>query len=295
MNYVIIIVGVKMKLRMKKRKNKWINIVVILIMVICFSTLCISLYNILKWKIDSNDTKKLLEEIYGVVNITIVNDSADVEIIEQDDSVDNSNPYWDYIEMNLIDVDFEELKLINEQTKGWIQVNDTNVNYPFVQASDNDYYLNHSFNKSLNTAGWVFLDYRNNIDTMDKNTILYAHGRYDNTMFGTLRNILTNGWLDDTDNYVIKLSTEKENTLWQVFSIYRIPTTNDYLQINFDDGNEFMTFSQMLIDRSDYNFNTMVSANDKILTLSTCYDDYDKMVIHAKLIKKEDGEKKTLN
>ena len=49
------------------------------------------------------------------------------------------------------------------------------INYPFVQTSDNDYYLNHSFNKKYNDAGWVFMDYRNNASNFDKNTILYAH------------------------------------------------------------------------------------------------------------------------
>ena len=94
--------------------------------------------------------------------------------------------------MNLINVDFQELKSTNNQTVGWIQVNGTNINYPFVQANDNKYYLTHSFDKSHNTSGWVFLDYRNNIQTLDKNTILYAHGRIDKTMFGTLKNILNN-------------------------------------------------------------------------------------------------------
>jgi len=271
----------------KKRKLKWMNIIAILLIFICIIILIISIYKIFNWKVDSDNTKKQIEKIQDVANITVVIDNDDVKIIEQDEVIPDSNPYWDYINMNLINVDFDELKLINEQTKGWIQVNNTNVNYPFVQASDNNFYLTHSFNKSWNDAGWVFLDYRNNVDSLDRNTIIYAHGRYDNTMFGTLRNILTNGWLDDMDNYVIKLSTEKENTLWQVFSVYRIPTTNDYLQIDFYNDKEFIDFASMLLGRSNYDFNTMINGSDKILTLSTCYDDYDKMVMHAKLIKRE--------
>lgn len=49
-------------------------------------------------------------------------------------------------------------------------------------------------------------------------------------MFGSLKNILKNGWLNNTNNYIVKLSTETENTLWQVFSVYHIPTTNDYIK-----------------------------------------------------------------
>ena len=162
-----------------------------------------------------------------------------------------------------------------------------NINYPFVQTTDNNYYLTHSFNKSYNSAGWVFLDYRNNLQTLNKNTIIYAHGRTDKTMFGTLKNILTNDWINNTDNYVIKLSTEYENTLWQVFSAYHIPTTNDYLKINFNNNESFIEFTNMLINRSQFDFNTTINENDHILTLSTCYNSSEKMVIHAKLIKKE--------
>ena len=184
-------------------------------------------------------------------------------------------------------VDFEELQKINPDVYAWIQIPGTNINYPFVQANDNKYYLTHSFDKSHNTSGWVFLDYRNNIQTLDKNTILYAHGRIDKTMFGTLKNILNNDWLTNTDNYIIKLSTEYENSLWQIFSAYHIPTTSDYLQINFENNEDFKNFANMLTERSQYNFNTTVNENDHILTLSTCYNSSEKMVIHAKLIKKE--------
>ena len=189
--------------------------------------------------------------------------------------------------MNLININFEELKNINPNTKGWIQVNGTNINYPFVQANDNKYYLTHSFDNSYNSAGWVFLDYRNNINLLSKNTILYAHGRLDNTMFGSLKNILKSNWLNNTNNYVVKLSTETENTLWQVFSIYRIPTTNDYIKTNFSSDEDFINWTSILIDRSMHNFNTSVEKNDIILTLSTCYNNDEKVVLHAKLIKKE--------
>ena len=83
-----------------------------------------------------------------------------VEIIEQIAEISPTDPYWDYIKMSLIDVDFSELLKINSSTVGWIQVNVNNINYPFVMANDNKYYLTHTFNKSYNSAGWVFLDYR---------------------------------------------------------------------------------------------------------------------------------------
>lgn len=269
----------------KKRKIKWKNVFLALFVLICLVGLGTSLFNIIKWKIEAKTTNNQIETAQKVVKPVEIIDNDKIEIIEQE-KVPLDDPYWEYVQMNLIDVDFNDLKNINPSTIGWIQVNGTNINYPFVQTNDNKYYLNHSFNKSKNSAGWVFMDYRNNISVLDKNTIIYAHGRLDNTMFGSLKNILTSGWLNNKNNYIVKLSTEYENNLWQVFSVYKIKTTNDYLQISFISNESFLEFTDKLIKRSDFNFNTKVNENDKILTLSTCYNEKEKVVLHAKLIKR---------
>lgn len=269
-----------------KIKLKWKNIILILIFLILFITFNISIYNIIKWKLDSNKTNEEINTIQENTNIEEVKDNKGTEIIKQAEKIPKENPYWDYIKMNMIDVNFDNLKKINSDVVGWIKVNGTNINYPFVQSKDNKYYLTHSFNKSYNNAGWVFLDYRNN-NINNRNTIIYAHGRTDKTMFGTLRKVLNNGWINNTNNYVIKISTEKENSLWQIFSIYHIPTTNDYLQTEFKDEREYQRFLNILKNRSNHNFNTSITSNDTILTLSTCYNDSEKMVVHAKLIKKQ--------
>ena len=273
-------------MKRRKIKIKWKNIILILIIITSSITLLISIFNIIKWKIDSNKTNYEITNIQENINVEEIQDTENTEIIEPIIEVPKENPYWDYINMNMINVDFNSLKRTNPDVVGWLKVNGTNINYPFVQSSDNDYYLTHSFNKSYNGAGWVFLDYRNN-GTNNKNTIIYAHGRSDKTMFGTLKNVLNNGWLNNTNNYVIKISTETENSLWQIFSVYRIPTTSDYLQTNFNDETEYQNFLDMIKDRSNHNFDTNVASTDNILTLSTCYNNSDKMVVHAKLIKKE--------
>ena len=273
-------------MKKRKRKMKWENIIFILVFTTFVITLAISVFNIVKWKIDSNKTNEEITNIQENVDVEDVQDTENTEIIEPGEEISEENPYWDYIKMNMINVNFSDLKKINPDVVGWLKVNGTNINYPFVQGRDNQYYLTHSFNKSYNAAGWVFLDYRNS-NTNNKNTIIYAHGRTDKTMFGTLRKVLNHGWLDNTNNYIIKISTETENSLWQIFSAYHIPTTSDYLQTDFDNDTSYQNFLDRIKNRSSYNFNTNVTSNDNILTLSTCYSNSDKMVVHAKLIKKE--------
>ena len=256
-----------------------------LISLICFVTLIISLFNIFGW---FKDNKQIDEEAKETVEKAEIQEVSDNEnTIKIENEIKEDDLYWKYIDTKLINVNFNELKKENKDTVGWIQVAGTNINYPIVQTTNNDYYLTHSFKKKANLGGWIFLDYRNNIKELDKNTIIYGHGRLDTSMFGSLKNIFTNNWLKNTDNFIVKISTESHNTLWQVFSVYKIPTTNDYIQVDFKNNIDFENFYTMLLNRSEHNFNTNVTTKDKILTLSTCYNDNDKVVLHAKLIKQE--------
>lgn len=274
----------RVEARKKQRKR---NIIFFLILLVCISLLIYSGINIYTWFKDSQAIKDEMSEINEVVTITETSETKEneeeIKVVESEEK--KSSPYWDYIKMSLIDVDFKELKKVNSDVKGWLQVNGTNINYPFVQTTDNSYYLTHSITKQTNSAGWVFMDYRNSVNSFNKNTIIYAHARVNQYMFGTLKNTLKKNWLNNTDNHVIKISTEKQNTLWQVFSIYHIPTTNDYIQTEFSSNEEFLEFANMLKNRSIHNFDTTVSKDDKILTLSTCYGNDEKLVVHAKLIK----------
>ena len=266
------------KYKLKKKKK-----LPLLIFFISLFFIIISSFQIIKWTKDNKSTNKETNKITD--NIKVKKTNKDTKLIEQNTEIANSNPYWDFIKMKLIDVDLNELKKQNNETVGWIQVKGTNINYPFVQHSDNSYYLSHDFSKNKNNAGWLFLDYRNNINQINKNTIIYGHGRLDRTMFGSLKNIFKSDWLNDQNNYVIFISTEKENTMWQVFSTYRIKTTSDYLRINFQNDNDYQNFLDMITKRSEHNFNTPINTNDNILTLSTCYNNEKKVVLHAKLIK----------
>lgn len=271
--------------KVRKKLKKKDKIIWGIIFIVSLGGFVFSMYNIIIWFNDGNSINKQMDEVLKKIEIKEMDDTDNTEIIKPTQEIEKDNPYWDYIKMNLIDIDFADLKKVNGDIAGWIMVMGTNVNYPFVKYKDNDYYLTHALDKSYNQAGWVFADYRNNLID-DKNTIIYAHGRYDKTMFGTLRTITTNGWLNNKDNFVIKMATENENSLWQVFSVYKIPNTSDYLQTDFLNEKEFLNFINMLKDRSSYDFMVSLDENDKILTLSTCYNDDIKSVLHAKLIKK---------
>jgi len=240
----------------KKRKPKIITFLFIL----CVIGFSYSLVNIVLWKADSRKTSDQIK--------FLIKPGSDEE-----------------------GINFEELKRINSDVRGWVKVEGTNINYPFVQSKDNNFYLNHSFDKSFNRAGWVFLDYRTAVDSLGRNTIIYGHDRKDKTMFGSLNSITKSNWVGDKNNHFIKITTEKGDTSWQVFSFYRIKTTDDYLQTSFQTDRDYQKFLDLVGDRSIFDFETRPDKDDKILTLSTCYNKNEKTVLHAKQINEKYKQK----
>ncbi len=266
----------------RKRTKKHIWTVILIISIL---TVILCLIKIFFWNKDNSQIDKINKDI-----------NADKIVKEEkSENAQNINPpankqddYWYYINMDMMSVDFNELKKKNSDTVGFIKVNGTNVNYPIVQTTDNSYYLKHAFDKSKNSAGWVFADYRNNMINFDKNTVIYGHSRSNQTVFGSLKKVLNKSWYSNKDNHIIKLSTPTENTLWQIVSIYTIKPESYYITTKFSDS-QFKTFIKTIKDRSQINFSGTLNENDKILTLSTCEDvaGTTRLVIHAKLIKLE--------
>ena len=244
-------------------KRRFVNFIFYIILICLFIILFISVKNIYYWFKDNKKTNEME---------SIIEDNTSIEVID------------DNTESGLINVDLNDLRSINSDTVGYIKVNNTNINYPVVQTTNNTFYLAHTFDKTENKAGWVFMDYRNHNDNFDTNTIFYAHGRLDNTMFGSLRKVIKEEWYTNPDNYIIQYSNDYYSSKWQVFSIYRVKETDDYIKTNFSSNEEYSSFINLIKSRSIYDFNVDVNTNDNIITLSSCYNDTDRMVLHAKLV-----------
>ncbi len=207
--------------------------------------------------------------------------------IEQYDEEPSQEPVKDKYDL---DKSFDALLSINKNTVGWITVNNTRVNYPVVQAKDNDYYLKHDFYNKYTSLGWVFMDFRNNPKDLDTNTIIYGHKMKSGMMFGTLVDTLKKQWYTNKDNYIITFDTPSKQMKWKIVSIYRTNYTSDYLETNFKNEEDFTKWISKMIGRSVYNFGVNVKYGDKILTLSTCYgpsSTNQRMAIHAVLIEEE--------
>lgn len=176
------------------------------------------------------------------------------------------------------------LKELNDETVGWLNVPGTNIDYPVVKAKDNAYYLRHNFKKEKDYNGWVFMNYLNSAEMLDKNTIIFAHNRYySNIMFGTLNKVGKKTWYQNIKDNLITYSDINKEMKWEVFAAYTVPVTDDYLETNFSTDEDFNKFIKMIRSRSVISSDLEIKSTDKILTLSTCADINTRFVVHAVL------------
>ena len=111
---------------LKKKENK-LNIKSILLritLVIAILGLILSSYHIIKWLIDTERTNELIDSIKEETKVNEIDDTNSTIIIPQENKED---PYWDYIKVKLIDVNFDDLIKRNKDTVAWIKVNGTNI------------------------------------------------------------------------------------------------------------------------------------------------------------------------
>lgn len=184
--------------------------------------------------------------------------------------------------------DFDKLKKENDDVVAWIYVPGTDIDMPIVKAEDNTYYLTHDFDKKTNSMGWAFADYQNTFPTLSTNTILYGHTYRQTTIFSKLKNVLEKKWLEDGSKHIITFDTEKDRLLFKVFSVYTMDQTTDYLQISFSSKDKYKEYLDTSLKRSIKDFKITPTVNNKILTLSTCYNDSNqRLIVQAKLIGSE--------
>ena len=251
-----------------KKKGKFKSFIITLIQLILIGVMIYTGTIIYKWYEENKENNQIKEELSKVVEKT--NEDKD----ETSNALDAKN----------YNIDFEKLKSINSDTVGWLKVNNTNIEYAVVKSKDNDFYLNHSFYKKENGAGWIFADYRNKVDGTDKNLIVYGHNRKDASMFGTLKDIFKKEWYEDEDNQTIVFITPNEKLNYRIFSIYQIEAEDYYISTGFNTTDAYKNFIKKLKSRSYYDFGVEVDENSSILTLSTCSTTNHRTVVHAKKV-----------
>ncbi len=208
----------------------------------------------------------------------IVNDETN------EDEVDNINE-------KIYDV-VKKLQIENSDVKGWIKINDTNINYPLLQGNDNDYYLNRNYKKEYSNYGSIFIDKNSDFNDVYSNVIIYGHSMKDKEMFQNLLNYASKEYYEN--HKIIEIYTDHEARKYEIVTVFR---SRVFYQ---DESNVFRYYyCYDLSSEEKYNdyiknckneeiYSTGVEAHfgEQLITLITCEysTDNGRMVIVAKRI-----------
>lgn len=171
-----------------------------------------------------------------------------------------------------LSVDFTSLKKINEDIVGWIYVGGVGISYPIVRGEDDDYYLHHTFRRQDNFAGSIFMEYQNQADFSDPNTIIYGHNMKNGSMFGKLKRLVNDGAYEEDPYFWIL--TPDGTLCYRMFSLKKVSVDSDVYTLFSGADESFVRFAQKMkeessVDTGDVTF----TEQSRIVTLSTCTGD----------------------
>lgn len=165
-------------------------------------------------------------------------------------------------------IDFLSLKKINPDIVGWITSEGTEIDYPIVQGKDNDYYLHHLFTGESNKVGSIFMDDRNRKDFGDKNTIIYGHNMKNGSMFASLAKYEEQSYYNSFAT--ISLYTPEGDFSIKLFAGIILDGDQNSIRLDFKDDLDFQNYLDLLKKVSTFKSDTIVTADDRIVTLCTC-------------------------
>lgn len=193
----------------------------------------------------------------------IINYREDPETVE-DEEPDTTEPTGETVPIR---VNFDYLHGINEDVAGWIYCEDTPISYPFLQSPDNDYYLDRLVDGTQNPSGSLFLDFRNQFDMSDWNSVIYGHNMRDGTMFASLNEYKKQEYYDEHPVMYL-LTPQKQYKVELVAGILARADASFYDFPVPEDRREAVI--QGWLENSTFETRAEIQPDDRFVTLSTC-------------------------
>lgn len=168
----------------------------------------------------------------------------------------------------LAQVDLAALQAVNGEVRGWICIPDTELSYPLMLGTDNQYYLNHTWQGNRNGVGAVFLDYRASADLTDFYTLIYGHRMNNTSMFGSIAQYKNEDyWQAHPSVYIICEDGVKR---YDIFSAFETDVYSDVYRRSFPTVEDRETFFAWCLEQSAIDTGVVPAADRNIITLSTC-------------------------
>lgn len=170
-------------------------------------------------------------------------------------------------ETYLSPIDFEALSAVNPDVIGWIRIPGTNVDYPIVQADDNDKYLHTSFEGEESIAGTIYLDFESDSDMMGFNNVLYGHNMKNGSMFKDIVKYKEKSYFDEHQYF--EIYTPERTIRLKAISCYYAKAEPIIRKTRFKTRESYEAFVKEMIKPCAW-YETPEFPIDSLYTLVTC-------------------------
>ena len=207
------------------------------------------------------------EEVSATETAEKVSDIKPIELEEAEErkELKSNENREDFPEM---EVDFKALREKNPDTVGWLYVGSCGISYPIVQGEDNDYYMNHTFEVTVNSSGSIIMDYRDDKYLKDWNTFIYGHNMKNGSMFGSLKKLLKDETLYDSDPYIY-VYLPGYIYRYKIFSYYK-DKPDSKMYWTADTLQEYRQYIRDALSLSVRDLGVETSEENNMVTLVTC-------------------------
>ncbi len=207
------------------------------------------------------------EEVSTTDTAEKVSDIKPIELEEAEErkELKSNENREDFPEM---EVDFKTLREKNPDTVGWLYVGSCGISYPIVQGEDNDYYMNHTFEGTVNSSGAIIMDYRDDKYLKDWNTFIYGHNMKNGSMFGSLKKLLNDETLYDSDPYIY-VYLPGYIYRYKIFSYYK-DKPDSKMYWTADTLQEYRQYIRDALSLSVRDLGVETSEENNMVTLVTC-------------------------
>jgi len=162
-------------------------------------------------------------------------------------------------------VDFAALAAKNSEIKAWIVLDDTAIDLPIVQTTDNSYYLTHRFDEKKNKLGTPFIDKDNIGDFSDRHTVIYGHAVKSGAMFGSFWEYENPNYYKRNPEIKLYLADGTQYTL-AVFSCARVDSVRSAIPLTFASENAFLAYLDELHELSAFDSSVSFDSGDRIVS-----------------------------
>lgn len=174
------------------------------------------------------------------------------------------DPYADALQ----NMDFVALREKNEDVLGWIVIPNTKLSYPLVQGEDNEYYLNHTWRKSYNSVGAIFMECKCSADLSDYNTIIYGHRMNNRSMFGILLNYKNQSYWEEHPR--VYITDDSGTHIYEIFAAHEVELNSPTYWLGVTTQEHRQEFIDFALERSVIDTGIVPTVDDQFVTLSTC-------------------------